>query len=76
MPGQSGILPRLIPACKDCILPNIDPHSAEYLQSRSWQGLKQRLGESEVSIAVEGTTGIAASYTHESEYNLKNTSEP
>jgi len=76
MPGQSGILPKLIPECEYHIFPNIDSHSAEYLQSRSWQGLKQRLGESEVSIAVEGTTGIAASYTHESEYNLKNTSEP
>ena len=55
--------------------PTSNPHAAEYLQSRSWQGLKQRLGESEVSTAVEGTTGIAAAYTHESEYNLKSTAQ-
>lgn len=39
--------------------------AAGYLQSRSWQGLEQRLGETEVTEAVEGTTGIAAAYTHE-----------
>ena len=44
-----------------CVL----PLAAEYLQSRSWQGLEQRLGETEVTEAVEGTTGVAAAYTHE-----------
>ena len=39
--------------------------AAEYLRSRSWQGLEQRLGETEVTEAVEGTTGVAAAYTHE-----------
>ena len=45
-----------------CVLP---PIAAEYLRSRSWQGLEQRLGETEATEAVEGTTGVAAAYTHE-----------
>lgn len=43
----------------------VPPLAAEYLRSRSWQGLEQRLGETEVTEAVEGTTGVAATYTHE-----------
>ena len=43
----------------------VPPLAAEYLQSRSWQGLEQRLGETKVTEAVEGTTGVAATYTHE-----------
>lgn len=43
-----------------------DSPGAEYLRNRSWQGLERKLGETSVSTAVEGRTGIAASYTHES----------
>ncbi|CAH3168330.1 unnamed protein product [Pocillopora meandrina] len=39
--------------------------AAEYLASRSWRGLEQRLGETPVTQAVEGRTGIAAGYLHE-----------
>ncbi|XP_066298027.1 2-(3-amino-3-carboxypropyl)histidine synthase subunit 2-like [Branchiostoma lanceolatum] len=38
---------------------------ASFLQSLSWQGLEQKLGETDVTTAVEGRTGIAAGYTHE-----------
>ncbi|KAI8509022.1 Diphthamide biosynthesis protein 2 [Branchiostoma belcheri] len=38
---------------------------ASFLQSRSWQGLEQQLGETEVTTAVEGRRGIAAGYSHE-----------
>ena len=40
--------------------------SGEFLSSRSWQGLEQKLGQTPVTKAVEGTKGIAASYAHES----------
>ena len=43
---------------------------AAFLQSRSWQGLEQKLGETPVSEVVEGRTGLATSYTHEREHNL------
>ncbi|PFX33545.1 2-(3-amino-3-carboxypropyl)histidine synthase subunit 2-like [Stylophora pistillata] len=39
--------------------------AAEYLASRSWRGLEQKLGETPVAQAVEGRTGIAAGYSHE-----------
>ncbi|XP_006819822.1 2-(3-amino-3-carboxypropyl)histidine synthase subunit 2-like [Saccoglossus kowalevskii] len=39
--------------------------SAEYLSSRSWQGLEQRLGETSVSQAIEGQKGIASGYANE-----------
>ncbi|XP_078574406.1 2-(3-amino-3-carboxypropyl)histidine synthase subunit 2-like [Branchiostoma floridae x Branchiostoma japonicum] len=38
---------------------------ASFLQSLSWQGLEQKLGETEVTTAVEGRKGIAAGYSHE-----------
>ncbi|KAJ8305393.1 hypothetical protein KUTeg_015938 [Tegillarca granosa] len=39
--------------------------AGEYLSSRSWKGLDQKLGETPVVKAVEGRKGIAATYTHE-----------
>ena len=36
-----------------------------FLKGRSWQGLEQRLGETPVTKATEGTIGIAAGYDHE-----------
>ncbi|CAH1773767.1 unnamed protein product, partial [Owenia fusiformis] len=36
---------------------------ANFLHSRQWQGLEQKLGETEVVKAVKGQTGIAMSYT-------------
>jgi len=39
--------------------------AAEYLQSRSWQGLEQQLGKTPVSKAAEGRSGTATGYTHE-----------
>lgn len=40
---------------------------AEFLQSRSWQGLEQQLGKTPVSEAVEGRRGTASGYNHESD---------
>ena len=37
----------------------------EFFSSRAWKGLEQKLGETEVSSAVEGIRGIAAGYSHE-----------
>lgn len=37
----------------------------EFLQNRSWVGLEQNLGQTEVSKAVEGKKGIAANYEDE-----------
>ncbi|OWF34913.1 2-(3-amino-3-carboxypropyl)histidine synthase subunit 2-like [Mizuhopecten yessoensis] len=39
--------------------------AGEYLASRSWRGLEQQLGETEVTKALEGQKGIAAGYTNE-----------
>ncbi|CAL1540844.1 unnamed protein product [Lymnaea stagnalis] len=39
--------------------------AGEYLSSRSWKGLEQKLGETPVGRAVEGQSGIAASYQNE-----------
>lgn len=36
----------------------------QYLAERSWQGLEQKIGETAPSLAVEGQTGIAWSYTN------------
>ena len=38
---------------------------AGYLQNRSWQGLEQKLGQTEVKKATEGERGIAMSYDKE-----------
>ena len=36
-----------------------------FLQTRSWQGLEQKLGETPVTMATEGRSGIPICYTHE-----------
>ena len=38
---------------------------AGYLQTRSWQGLEQNLGQTEVKKASEGVKGIAMGYENE-----------
>lgn len=38
---------------------------AGYLSERSWKGLEQNLGHSEVKLAEEGRKGIAQSYENE-----------
>ncbi|KAJ1992100.1 Diphthamide biosynthesis protein 2 [Dimargaris cristalligena] len=38
---------------------------AEYLLQRSFQGLEQKLGETEVELATDGRRGIARGYSHE-----------
>lgn len=38
-----------------------------FLQSKSWQGLEQNLGQTEVAKAVPGLSGIAAGYAGEGE---------
>ena len=40
---------------------------AGYLQNRSWKGLEQNLGETEVKKAGEGAKGIAMGYENEKE---------
>lgn len=49
--------------CRD----DIFPPTAEFLHSRSWQGLEQRLGENSVEKAVLGECGIPRMYAHELE---------
>lgn len=39
--------------------------AAEFLNKRTWRGLEQQLGETEVTMAAEGRSGLAAGYTHE-----------
>ena len=39
----------------------------EFLQNRTWTGLEQNLGQTEVTKAVEGKKGIAARYANELE---------
>ena len=39
--------------------------AAEFLAQRSWKGLEVKRGETEVTKAVEGRSGIASAYTHE-----------
>lgn len=38
---------------------------AVFLKERSWKGLEQNLGETEVKLAEEGRSGTAYSYAHE-----------
>ena len=38
---------------------------AGYLQNRSWKGLEQNLGQTEVKKATEGERGIAMGYEKE-----------
>ena len=42
---------------------------AQFLHGRSWRGLEQQLGETEVSEPVEGRTGLPVSYSHEHKHN-------
>ncbi|XP_005105882.1 2-(3-amino-3-carboxypropyl)histidine synthase subunit 2 [Aplysia californica] len=44
---------------------SVAENAGEFLINRSWQGLERKLGETPVAKAVEGTSGIAASYQHE-----------
>ena len=37
----------------------------EFLAQRSWKGLEVKRGETQVTKAVEGRSGIASGYTHE-----------
>jgi len=37
----------------------------QFLASRSWSGLEQRLGATAVAREVEGPTGVAAGYSDE-----------
>ncbi|CAI9728870.1 2-3-amino-3-carboxypropylhistidine synthase subunit 2-like [Octopus vulgaris] len=39
--------------------------AGEFLAQRSWQGLQPQLGETPVTKAVEGSSGIAWKYSHE-----------
>lgn len=39
--------------------------AGEFLQSRTWTGLEQNLGKTEVSKAIEGRKGIAMAYEDE-----------
>ena len=39
--------------------------SGEFLSERSWKGLEEKLGQTAVTKAVEGSKGIAASYNTE-----------
>eukprot|EP00644_Phytophthora_capsici_P006268 jgi/Phyca11/549455/estExt2_Genewise1Plus.C_PHYCAscaffold_320276 len=41
--------------------------AAEYLATREYQGLDPRIGKTPAHAAVEGSTGIARGYTHETE---------
>lgn len=43
----------------------INIFAEEFFSSRSWKGLEQNLGQTEVSDAVEGMKGIAAGYSNE-----------
>ena len=38
--------------------------SGEFLQTRSWQGLEQRIGRDEPSVLEQGRDGIAKGYRH------------
>uniref|UniRef100_A0A2C9JQU2 2-(3-amino-3-carboxypropyl)histidine synthase subunit 2 n=1 Tax=Biomphalaria glabrata TaxID=6526 RepID=A0A2C9JQU2_BIOGL len=40
-------------------------NAGEFLSTRSWKGLEQKLGETAVSLAVQGQCGIAAGYENE-----------
>ncbi|XP_077981448.1 2-(3-amino-3-carboxypropyl)histidine synthase subunit 2-like [Glandiceps talaboti] len=59
--GSSAVVKR------DDVLTVSTKHSTagEFLASRSWQGLEQKLGETPVVEAIEGQRGIAAGYANE-----------
>ena len=41
------------------------PSAASFLHTRSWHGLEQQLGQTEITMATEGISGVAAGYSHE-----------
>ncbi|XP_017781332.1 PREDICTED: diphthamide biosynthesis protein 2 [Nicrophorus vespilloides] len=45
----------------------IESHGAGFLANRSWTGLEQNLGQTEVMLAVDGRSGIAQGYANELE---------
>ncbi|EDO35768.1 predicted protein [Nematostella vectensis] len=57
----------LVQRNQETTLATQQPLTAEFLASRSWQGLQQNLGDTPVTTAVEGRRGIAAGYTDEGE---------
>ncbi|NXG57152.1 DPH2 synthase, partial [Hemiprocne comata] len=64
------LAPQLPPsttlACRDQTraLTQISP-AASFLESRSWRGLEQQLGQTPISKAVQGRRGIAVAYEEE-----------
>jgi len=53
-----------------CHLPSPSNNSlsllpASFLESRSWRGLEQQLGQTPISKAVQGRRGIAIAYEDE-----------
>jgi len=44
----------------------------DFFSSRSWKGLEQNLGQTEVCDAVEGRKGIASGYSNEQEGQILN----
>lgn len=44
---------------------NIHIFVGEFLKNRTWTGLEQNLGQTEVTKAIEGRKGIASNYEDE-----------
>ncbi|XP_009086898.3 2-(3-amino-3-carboxypropyl)histidine synthase subunit 2 [Serinus canaria] len=65
-PPSSQLPPSTALACRDQTraLAEISP-TASFLESRSWRGLEQQLGQTPVSKAVQGRRGIAIAYEDE-----------
>ncbi|XP_029815629.1 2-(3-amino-3-carboxypropyl)histidine synthase subunit 2 [Manacus vitellinus] len=65
-PPASQLPPSTTLACRDQTraLAEISP-AASFLESRSWRGLEQQLGQTPVSKAVQGRRGIAIAYEDE-----------
>ncbi|XP_057281823.1 2-(3-amino-3-carboxypropyl)histidine synthase subunit 2 [Pezoporus wallicus] len=65
-PSASQLSPSTALACRDQTnaLAEISP-AASFLESRSWRGLEQQLGQTPVSKAVQGRRGIAIAYEDE-----------
>ncbi|XP_009570449.1 PREDICTED: diphthamide biosynthesis protein 2, partial [Fulmarus glacialis] len=62
-PPAPQLPPSTTLACRDQsrALAEISP-AASFLESRSWRGLEQQLGQTPVSKAVQGRRGIAIAY--------------
>ncbi|XP_064521501.1 2-(3-amino-3-carboxypropyl)histidine synthase subunit 2 isoform X2 [Pseudopipra pipra] len=65
-PPASQLPPSTTLACRDQTraLAEISP-AASFLESRSWRGLEQQLGQTPISKAVQGRRGIAIAYEDE-----------